>query len=136
MMQNTAAQNVANPAGVANDQNPFGASTSAMFNDFEKAKTESNSASGGNPGAEGGQLPPGFKEEDLDNLEKQFMGMFQNISKQMENLDLDGDDSDDEDLTEEEKKEADAMLKNLFGSLGGNPGADGKMPDFSAMMGG
>ena len=48
-------------------------------------------------------------EGDLNNLEKQFMGMFENITKQMENLndeDDGDDDDDDEDLTEEEKKEA------------------------------
>ena len=66
-------------------------------------------------------------EADLNNLEKQFMGMFENITKQMENIndDDEGDDDDDEDLTEEEKKEAEAMMKNLFGAMGMDPGAAG-----------
>lgn len=74
------------------------------------------------------------------------MGMFQNITKQMEGMDAEGDDDDsddDKDLTEEEKKEADAMLKNLFGAMGVDPsaaggagGAGGGMPDLAAMMGG
>ena len=71
-----------------------------------------------------------MNEADLDNLEKQFSGMFQNIAKQLENMDLEGDESDDgdENLTEEEKKEADAMLKNLFGAMGVDPAAAGAMP--------
>ena len=59
---------------------------------------------------------------DLNNLEKQFMGMFQNIAKQMENMEGDEDgDEDDDDLTEEEKKEAEAMMKNIFGAMGVDP---------------
>lgn len=67
-------------------------------------------------------MPPGMSEGDLNNLEKQFMGMFQNIAKQMENMkDEDGDEDDDDDLTEEEKKEAEAMMKNIFGAMGVDP---------------
>ena len=57
-------------------------------------------------------------EADLNNLEKQFMGMFQNIAKQMENMEQEDDDEEDDDLTEEEKKEAEAMMKNIFGAMG------------------
>ena len=60
-------------------------------------------------------------EGDLNNLEKQFMGMFQNIAKQMENMEGEEDDDEDEDLTEEEKKEAEAMMKNIFGAMGVDP---------------
>lgn len=63
-----------------------------------------------------------MNEADLNNLEKQFMGMFQNIAKQMENMqDDDDEDGEDDDLTEEEKKEAEAMMKNLFGAMGIDP---------------
>ena len=78
----------------------------------------SNNPTGQNGGSD---LPPGMGEGDLNNLEKQFMGMFQNIAKQMENMEGEEDDDEDEDLTEEEKKEAEAMMKNIFGAMGVDP---------------
>lgn len=73
--------------------------------------------------------------------------MFSSLAKQMENLDDEGDDDgDDQDLTEEEKKEAEQMLKGIFGALGdfgGAPGGStdgaqqpgaGPTPDFQASM--
>ena len=73
---------------------------------------------------------------DLENMEKQFTGLFQNIVKQMENLDDDDDDEDD-DLTEEEKREAEQMMKNIFGGFGLDPSAAGMpgMPGMGANMG-
>ena len=68
--------------------NPFTASTGQMFNDFEKVKTEM-------PKGADGQGIPGMNDADLDNFEKQFSGMFQNIVQQMENLDDDDDDDDE-----------------------------------------
>ena len=59
-----------------------------MFNDFERVKTEEekkegtpSAGLGAGLGGLGGELPPGMQEGDLNNLEKQFMGMFQNITK-------------------------------------------------------
>jgi len=57
-----------------------------MFNDFERAKTEQkqSTTSAANSSAAGADVPPGIPgmgEGDLGNLEKQFMGMFQNIAK-------------------------------------------------------
>ena len=127
--------------------NPFGASTSQMFNDFERAKTEQkqsestpNSAAGNNSSAAGADIPgiPGMGEGDLGNLEKQFMGMFQNIAKSMENMeDGEEEDDDDQDLTEEEKKEAENMMKNIFGAMGMDPNAAGAggMPGMPGMPG-
>ena len=107
----------------ATNNDPFAASTGAMFNDFQRvaasAEEQKNNASGiNNPANSGADLPPGMGEADLNNLEKQFMGMFQNIAKQMENMEQEDDDEDDDDLTEEEKKEAEAMMKNIFGAMG------------------
>lgn len=63
------------------------------------------------------------------------MGMFQNIAKQMEEMG-DGESDDDEgELTEAEKKEADAMLKGLFGAMGADPSAAGAMPGMPGMPG-
>ncbi len=94
MDQQTTGATNANPAA-----NPFGASTNQMFNDFERVKTEqkqSNNATA-ETGASAGGIP-GMGEGDLNNMEQQFMGMFQNIAKQMENMqDGEGDDDDDDD---------------------------------------
>ena len=51
-----------------------------MFNDFQRAKTEEEKNTAGAAGG-GADLPPGMNEADLGNMEKQFMGMFQNIAK-------------------------------------------------------
>ena len=62
----------------------------------------------------------------------------------MENMD-DGDseEDDDDNLTEAEKKEAEDMMKNLFGAMGVDPSAAGNpmggmpgMPNMADMMGG
>ena len=113
-----------------------------MFNDFEKAKTEQkqsettpNSSAAGSSDVPPGGIP-GMGEGDLGNLEKQFMGMFQNIAKQMENMeDGEEEDDDDEDLTEEEKKEAENMMKNIFGAMGMDPNAAGAGAGMPGMPG-
>ena len=61
-------------AETAPTSDPFGASASAMFNDFERVKSQDK----GRPGT---NLPPNMGEGDLDGLEKQFMGMLENITK-------------------------------------------------------
>jgi len=50
---------------------------------------------------------------------------------------LDGDeDEDDEELTEEEKREAESMMKNLFGAMGMDPATAGQaMPGMGMGMG-
>ena len=63
-----------------------------MFNEFERMSSqESNKPSAPQANAGAGSIP-GMNEADMDGMEKQFMGMFQNIAKQIENLE-DEDDS-------------------------------------------
>ena len=119
--------------------NPFGASASAMFSDFERVKSEENKKQAPKGGSgDLGDVPPGMNEAHLNNLEKQFTGLFQNIVQQMENME-DGEDDEDEDLTEEEKKEAEQMMKSLFGAMGVDPtsaAGGGSMPGASSGSGG
>lgn len=68
------------------------------------------------------------------------MGMFENLAKQLENLD-DGD--DDAEIDDASIEEAEKMMKGLFGSMmggGGDAGAgmgsaDGMMADLFKSMG-
>ena len=80
MMESMDAQAGQNkPTSATEDaSNPFGASASAMFNDFERVKTEESkkAASTGAASGSSGELPPGMNDADLNNLEKQFTGMF------------------------------------------------------------
>ena len=46
----------------------------------------------------------------------------------MEGMEDEDNESDEDDLTEEEKREADAMLKNLFSAMGVDQAASGGMP--------
>ena len=139
MMENQGASTQNPTAPQTNSSDPFAGSASAMFNDFERVRSQegqnaqaTGAASGAGPA--GADLPPGMNDGDLNNLEKQFMGMFQNITKQMENFqDDDDDDEDDENLTEEEKKEAEQMMKNLFGAMGVDPGAANPMAGMPGM---
>ena len=105
-----------------------------MFSDFEKATKEQNmdansKSSGPQPG-----MP---KEEDMKQFENQFMGMFGNLAKEIEqlaqedgNLGADEDDESDREPTEDEMKEVQKMMQGLMGAFGGAGGSDFKMPDF------
>ena len=52
----------------------------------------------------------------------------------MEGMEDGDNESDDDDLTEEEKKEADAMLKNLFSAMGVDQAASGGLPGMGMEM--
>lgn len=97
-----------------------------MFEDFEKAAKAP------------GQQP---SEKDMQDFEKNFMGMFQNLASQLENMeDEDEDDIDDEQFakmmqgmgmgnpgsaqmpSEDEMKQAEALMQGLFGAMGGGQG--------------
>ena len=66
-------------------------------------------------------------QKEIDDLEKNFMGMFQNLASQLENME-DGDDDDDID----EEQFAKMMAGMGMGGIGQRPG-DANMPDAEAM---
>lgn len=83
-----------------------------MFKNFEKAANTKEEKTGG-PGVNQG-IP---SEEEMKGFEKNFMGMFESMAKQLENL---GDDYGDEDMPDDEAmKEAEKMMKQVFGNLSG-----------------
>lgn len=94
-----------------------------MFEDFEKA-------------TKSGQQQPSEKE--MQDFEKNFMGMFQNLASQLDNMgDDDDDDIDDEQFakmmqgmgmgnpgsaqmpSEDEMKQAETLMQGLFGAMAG-----------------
>jgi soluble cytochrome b562 len=79
-----------------------------MFEDFEKAtKTP-------------GQQP---NDKDMQDFEKNFMGMFQNLASQLDKME---DDDDDEDIDDEQFMK---MMQGMGMGMGmGNPGGPGQMP--------
>ena len=64
----------------------------------------------------------------MEDLEKNFMGMFQNLASQLEGM----DDDDDDDIDDEQFQK---MMQGMGMGAGGNPfgGGAGGMPDAEAM---
>jgi hypothetical protein len=54
-------------------------------------------------------------------MEKKLMGMFENLSKQLEGLE---DGEDDEEIDDEAIKEAEKMMQGLFGNMMGGEGSN------------
>ena len=61
------------------------------------------------------QPKPNLGTDDMSEQEKSLMGMIENLAKQLEGMDND----DDEDVDDETLKEAEKMMKGLFGNLMG-----------------
>jgi len=65
-------------------------------------------------------------------MEKNLMGMFENLAKQLENM----DDDDDAEIDDASIAEAEKMMQGLFGNMmGGGGGADSMMQELFKGMG-